>query len=70
MPEIAHAGNHEYRRGKGPVMTAAIVAHGEGARSGGIFFHDPDGTRLEIFSPTVDEGLEAPVEGAPTCGFF
>nr|WSX51839.1 VOC family protein [Streptomyces sp. NBC_00974] len=47
-----------------------VVAHGEGAHSGGIFFHDPDGTRLEIFSPVVDEDLEAPVTGAPTCGFF
>ncbi|MET9467079.1 VOC family protein [Streptomyces sp. NPDC006544] len=47
-----------------------LVAHGEGAHTGGIFFHDPDGTRLEIFSPLADEHLEAPVTGAPTCGFF
>ncbi|MFB7465967.1 VOC family protein [Streptomyces sp. NPDC056224] len=47
-----------------------VVAHGEGAASGGIFFHDPDGTRLEIFAPTGAEGAEAPTPGAPTCGFF
>ncbi|MEV8536526.1 VOC family protein [Streptomyces sp. NPDC051211] len=47
-----------------------IVAHGEGASSGGIFFHDPDGTRLEISAPTGAEGAPAPVAGAPTCGFF
>ncbi|MFG2297134.1 VOC family protein [Streptomyces sp. NPDC048603] len=47
-----------------------IVAHGEGAGSGGIFFHDPDGIRLEISVPTGVEGAPAPVEGAPTCGFF
>ncbi|MGW0751074.1 VOC family protein [Streptomyces sp. NPDC002587] len=47
-----------------------VVAHGEGAASGGIFFHDPDGTRLEIFAPTGAEGSEAPTPGAPTCGFF
>ncbi len=47
-----------------------VVAHGEGAASGGIFFHDPDGTRLEISVPAGAEGAPAPVAGAPTCGFF
>ncbi|QES50149.1 glyoxalase [Streptomyces venezuelae] len=47
-----------------------IVAHGEGAASGGIFFHDPDGIRLEISVPTGAEGAPAPVAAAPTCGFF
>ncbi|MFD4247234.1 VOC family protein [Streptomyces sp. NPDC058525] len=47
-----------------------VVAHGEGEASGGIFFHDPDGTRLEISVPTGAEGAPAPVTGAPTCGFF
>ncbi|MCT2593147.1 VOC family protein [Streptomyces sp. N2-109] len=46
-----------------------IVPHGEGASSGGIFFTDPDGTRLEIYAPEGAEGT-APVAGAPTCGFF
>ncbi|MEU9300223.1 VOC family protein [Streptomyces sp. NPDC048269] len=47
-----------------------VVAHREGAASGGIFFHDPDGTRLEVFVPSGAEGAEAPTSGAPTCGFF
>ncbi|MCX5390731.1 VOC family protein [Streptomyces sp. NBC_00094] len=47
-----------------------VVAHREGAASGGIFFHDPDGTRLEISVPTGAESAEAPVGTAPTCGFF
>ncbi|MCP3817746.1 VOC family protein [Streptomyces sp. A3M-1-3] len=47
-----------------------VVAHGEGAASGGIFFHDPDGIRLEISVPTGVEGAPAPVAAAPTCGFF
>ncbi|MCF3124657.1 VOC family protein [Streptomyces arenae] len=47
-----------------------VVPHGEGAASGGIFFHDPDGTRLEIFAASGAEEAEAPVESAPTCGFF
>lgn len=47
-----------------------VVAHREGAASGGIFFHDPDGTRLEIYTPTGAEGADAPNDAAPTCGFF
>jgi len=47
-----------------------IVAHAEGAQSGGIFFSDPDGTRLEIYSPDAGHGHDAPTGSAPTCGFF
>lgn len=47
-----------------------IVAHGEGAASGGVFFSDPDGVRLEIYAPNGAEGASAPVADAPTCGFF
>lgn len=49
---------------------AGIVPHAEGAESGGIFFEDPDGIRLEIFSPSGAAGQAAPLAGAPTCGFF
>ena len=47
-----------------------VVAHREGAASGGIFFHDPDGTRLEISVPTGAEDAPVPNAEAPTCGFF
>lgn len=47
-----------------------IVPHGEGASSGGIFFEDPDGTRLEIFAPAGANTAPAPSGAAPTCGFF
>ncbi|MFE1439005.1 VOC family protein [Streptomyces sp. NPDC058739] len=47
-----------------------LVAHREGSASGGIFFHDPDGTRLEISVPTGAEEAPAPSQTAPTCGFF
>ncbi|MEU1194638.1 VOC family protein [Streptomyces sp. NPDC005813] len=47
-----------------------VVAHREGSASGGIFFHDPDGTRLEIYAPSGAEEATAPVAAAPTCGFF
>ena len=47
-----------------------VVAHHEGGTSGGIFFHDPDGIRLEIYAESGAEGAPAPSESAPTCGFF
>ncbi|GAA2206755.1 VOC family protein [Nonomuraea monospora] len=47
-----------------------VVPHGEGASSGGVFFSDPDGIRLEIYAPTGADVAPAPVQGAPTCGFF
>ncbi|GAC68598.1 VOC family protein [Gordonia soli] len=55
----------------GTVHFDGVVVHGEGASSGAIFFDDPDGTRLEVFTPTgVDETAPAPSGEAPTCGFF
>ncbi|MEV0358185.1 VOC family protein [Nocardia sp. NPDC050697] len=47
-----------------------VVAHGEGAASGGLFFTDPDGIRLEVYAPTGAETAPAPAGSAPTCGFF
>ncbi|MGE3525665.1 MAG: VOC family protein [Gemmatimonadales bacterium] len=47
-----------------------VVPHGEGQQSGGVFFEDPDGIRLEVFAPSGAEVAEAPTAGAPTCGFF
>ena len=49
---------------------SGIVPHGEGASSGGIFFEDPDGTRLEIYAPAGADIAPAPNGAAPTCGFF
>ena len=46
-----------------------VVPHREGVSSGGIFFLDPDGTRLEVFAATGATGT-APHTEAPTCGFF
>lgn len=47
-----------------------IVPHGEGTPSGGIFFEDPDGIRLEIYATTGADKHAAPTPGAPSCGFF
>jgi lactoylglutathione lyase len=55
----------------GSIQHGGIVPHAEGARSGGIFFTDPDGIRLEIYAGdgAHDHG-PAPAGAAPTCGFF
>ena len=53
-----------------PFFHDIVVAHSEGSHSGGIFFADPDGIRLEIFAPTGAEESPAPGGEAPTCGFF
>ena len=53
-----------------PFIYDGVVPHAEGAESGGIFFEDPDGIRLEIYSPTGAGEHEAPTSGAPSCGFF
>ncbi|MDQ3650769.1 MAG: VOC family protein [Acidobacteriota bacterium] len=53
-----------------PLLYEGIVPHGEGAQSGGIFFEDPDGIRLEIYAPTGAGEHLAPTPGAPSCGFF
>lgn len=47
-----------------------IVPHREGADSGGLFFEDPDGIRLEICAPSGAGERAAPQGDAPTCGFF
>jgi len=53
-----------------PFAYDGVVPHAEGASSGGIFFEDPDGTRLEIFSATGVDGAPAPHAAAPSCGLF
>ncbi|MCG8409101.1 MAG: VOC family protein [Phycisphaerales bacterium] len=51
-----------------PLLYDGIVAHSDGAASGGIFFEDPDGTRLEVYSLDAGKGHRAPSGGAPSCG--
>lgn len=49
----------------------SIVPHREGAADGGLYFRDPDGTRLEVYASTgADRHGDAPNADAPTCGFF
>jgi catechol 2,3-dioxygenase-like lactoylglutathione lyase family enzyme len=53
-----------------PFAHDGVVAHREGAASGGIFFTDPDGIRLEVYTLSGVEAEPAPNGSAPTCGFF
>lgn len=52
------------------VLHGGIVSHGEGRTSGGVYFEDPDGVRLEVFTAEGADRAPAPTPGAPTCGFF
>lgn len=66
-----HAAEGRVRAAGAPLLHDGVVPHGEGAGSGGIFFEDPDGVRLEIYAPTGAGGERpAPDATAPTCGFF
>jgi catechol 2,3-dioxygenase-like lactoylglutathione lyase family enzyme len=47
-----------------------VVPHGEGRQSGGIFFEDPDGIRLEIFAVSGAGERPVAVGDGPACGFF
>lgn len=61
------------REAGGTILHGGIVPHAEGGDSGGLYFTDPDGIRLEVFIASGVDGAAdapAPTPGAPTCGFF
>ncbi|CAN5192425.1 hypothetical protein BH24ACT10_BH24ACT10_04320 [soil metagenome] len=47
-----------------------MAPHGEGMASGGIYFNDLDGLRMEVYAPPGADTAPAPSGTAPTCGFF
>jgi catechol-2,3-dioxygenase len=50
---------------------AGRLDHGDGADQGELYFTDPDGTRLELYSATPPDTPAPPAPAdAPTCGFF
>lgn len=53
-----------------PLIYDEVLPHLPGAASGGIFFRDPDGTRIEICTLDGLAELPALAHGAPSCGFF
>lgn len=68
--DAVHDAERRLREAGAQFVYDGVVPHAEGAASGGIFFLDPDGTRLEIYAPSGAEERSAPVAGAPSCGFF
>ncbi|HJR78117.1 MAG TPA: VOC family protein [Nitrospiraceae bacterium] len=68
--EDVHQAEQRLRRLNVPLIYDGIVPHAEGTQSGGIFFEDPDGIRLEIYAATGAEHRPAPSPDAPSCGFF
>ena len=54
----------------GAIEYGGVVPHGDGEESGGLFFTDPDGIRLEVYANSGADRVAAPVPGEPTCGFF
>lgn len=69
LEDVQAAMTHLHELGV-PLVHDSIMAHLPGASSGGIFFTDPDGIRLEICTSTGMEGHSARDDGAPSCGFF
>lgn len=68
--EAVKAAEQKLKQRGATLIYDGIVPHGEGAQSGGVFFEDPDGIRLEIYAPTGAGDQAAPTPGAPSCGFF
>lgn len=53
-----------------PLIYDEILPHMPGMSSGGIFFADPDGTRVEVCTGSGLADLPALEHGEPSCGFF
>lgn len=47
-----------------------VVPHAEGLDSGGVYFSDPDGIRLEVFTGAGAGEFAAPHADGPSCGLF
>lgn len=68
--EAVEAVEGRARQAGATIHHGGIVPHAEGTDSGGLFFEDPDGVRLEVFAAAGAGRAPAPTAGAPTCGFF
>lgn len=68
--EQVRAVEHKLKELNVHFLHEGIVPHAEGAQSGGVFFEDPDGLRLEVYAPSGADSHSAPTPGAPSCGFF
>jgi lactoylglutathione lyase len=53
-----------------PIIYGGIVLHAEGRDSGGVYFNDPDGIRIEVYSASGMNGQQDAHTHGPSCGFF
>jgi catechol 2,3-dioxygenase-like lactoylglutathione lyase family enzyme len=58
------------RRLGAPFLYEGVVPHAEGLDSGGVFFSDPDGIRLEVFAGAGAGDFAAPHADGPSCGLY
>jgi catechol 2,3-dioxygenase-like lactoylglutathione lyase family enzyme len=58
------------RRLGAPFLYQGVVPHAEGMDSGGVYFSDPDGIRLEVFAGAGAGTFAAPHADGPSCGLF
>ena len=68
--DIVYRAESELKKLGATFLHDGVVAHSEGADSGGIFFADPDGNRLEIYAKSGIKGHPSATPHAPSCGFF
>lgn len=68
--QAVHEAQQRVRELGAAFLYEGVVPHAEGTPSGGIFFQDPDGIRLEIYAPSAVADSDAPSGESPSCGFF
>lgn len=68
--DLVQAAERRLRELGATIHHGGSVPHAEGTSSGGVYFEDPDGIRLEIFAAAAAPQQAAPYGEAPTCGFF
>lgn len=68
--EVERLREHVQRLGVELLYGGEIVPHSDAFESGGFFFLDPDGVRLEVCAPAGVARDRAVAGAAPSCGFF
>lgn len=70
VDDVERARNQVQGLGVELLYDGEIVPHSAASGSGGFYFLDPDGVRLEICAPAGVAKENAAAGSAPSCGFF
>lgn len=70
VEEVERLRDQARDRGATLLYDGEIVPHSSDFESGGFFFLDPDGVRLEVCAPAGVAREHAVAGTAPSCGFF